>query len=280
MRKTGGEDSTMNWVKGCVAAICATMVFTAGSALAADPAVLKELAPTGKLRVGIATAPSPGAGNVAMDASGEPRGAGGDLGRELAKKLGVPVQWVPYPNSGALTDGVASGAWDVAFLPVDNERRQKVDFGPPHIVLQSTFLVPPGSSIQSLAEVDRPGLRIVGVENTATTRAAAASLKNVGMTNVKSAAELTELLRTGKVDAIALSRESLNQIAEKLPGARVLPGAFMSSFVAVAVPKNKPAALAYVSAFAEEAKATGMVRRSLDSVGMKTSVVAPPGPLP
>jgi polar amino acid transport system substrate-binding protein len=255
-------------------------VFSVGGALAADPAVLKELAPTGKLRVGIAVAPSPGAGNVAIDASGEPRGAGGDLGRELAKKLGVPAQWVQYPNSGALTDAVITGAWDVAFLPVDNERKKKVDFGPPHIVLQSTFLVPPGSKIQSLAEVDRPGLRVVGVENTATTRAAAASLKNVTMTNVKSAAELTDLLRSGKVDAIALSRESLTQIAEKVPGSRVLPGAFLSSFVAVALPKNKPAALAYVGVFAEEVKASGVVRRSLDSVGMKNSVVAPPGPLP
>ena len=145
----------MNWAKACVAVV-ATLVFT-GSVLA-DPAALKELAPTGKLRVGIAVAPSPGAGNVALDASGEPRGVGGDLGRDLAKKLGVPVQWVPYPNSGALTDGLAAGACDVAFLPVDNERRKKVDFGPPHIVLQSTFLVPAGSAIQSLAEADKPGL--------------------------------------------------------------------------------------------------------------------------
>lgn len=140
----------MNWANGCGAAIYATIMLTTG-AIAADPAVLKELAPTGKLRVGIAVAPSPGAGNVAIDASGEPRGAGGDLGRELAKKLGVPAQWVQYPNSGALTDAVTSGAWDVAFLPVDSERKKKVDFGPPHIVLQSTFLVPSGSSIQSQA---------------------------------------------------------------------------------------------------------------------------------
>ena len=269
----------MNWAKRCAAAIYATVMVTTG-AIAADPAVLQELAPTGKLRVGIAVAPSPGAGNVAIDASGEPRGAGGELGRELAKKLGVPAQWVQFPNSGALTDAVTSGAWDVAFLPVDSERKKKVDFGPPHIVLQSTFLVPPGSSIQSLAEVDRPGLRVVGVENTATTRAAAASLKNVAMANVKDAGQLEDLLRTGQADAIALSRESLAQIAARLPGSRLVPGAFLSSFVAVAVPKNKPTALAYVSAFAEEAKASGLVRRSLDSVGMQSSVVAPPGPLP
>lgn len=268
----------MTWRTVVAAAVACTLA--AGHAMASDPAALKELAPTGKLRVGIAVAPAPGAGNVAVDASGEPRGVGGDLGRELAKKLGVPVQWVPYPNSGALTDGLAAGAADVAFLPVDNERRKKVDFGPPHIVLQSTFLVPAGSAIQSLGEVDKPGLRVVGVENTATTRAAQASLKTVTMSNVKDAGALEALFKSGQADAIALSRESLIQIAAKHPGSRVLPGAYMSSFVAVAVPKGKPAALAYVGTFAEDMKASGAVRRSLDSVGMTASVVAPPGPLP
>ena len=100
------------------------------------------------------------------------------------------------------------------------------------------------------------------------------------MTNVKTAGELFELLRSGKADAIAQSRESLTQMAAKLPGSRVLPGAYLNSFVAVAVPKNKPAALAYASAFVEEAKASGMVRRSLDSVGMQSSVVAPAGMKP
>jgi polar amino acid transport system substrate-binding protein len=277
MDEENGEDMAMKWVKTC-AAVVATLILTGGAF--ADPAALKELAPTGKLRVGIAVAPNPGAGNVAVDASGEPRGVGGDLGRALTKKLGIPVQWVPYPNSGALTDALAGGACDVAFLPVDAERRKKVDFGPPHIVLQSTFLVPAGSAIQSLADADKPGLRVVGVENTATTRAAQAFLKNVTMSNVKDAAQLEGLFKAGQADAIALSRESLIQLAAKLPGSRVLPGAYMSSFVAVAVPKGKPAALTYVSTFAEEVKASGAVRRSLDSVGMQGSVVAPPGPLP
>jgi ABC-type amino acid transport substrate-binding protein len=134
MDEENGEDMAMKWVKTC-AAVVATLILTGGAF--ADPAALKELAPTGKLRVGIAVAPNPGAGNVAVDASGEPRGVGGDLGRALTKKLGIPVQWVPYPNSGALTDALAGGACDVAFLPVDAGRRKKVDFGPPHIVLQT-----------------------------------------------------------------------------------------------------------------------------------------------
>lgn len=148
------------------------------------------------------------------------------------------------------------------------------------MVLQSTFLVGPGSSIQSLADVDKPGVRIVGVDGTATTRAAAAWLKNVTMTNVKGPDELFELLKSGKADAIALARESLVGLAPKLPGSRVLPGAFLNSFVAVAVPKNKPAALAYASAFVEEAKASGLVRRALDSLGMQSSTVAEAGAKP
>jgi polar amino acid transport system substrate-binding protein len=268
----------MNLIK--FVAVFALAAFAAGGALANDEAARKELVPSGKLRVGIAVAPTPGAGNVAMDANGQPRGNAADLGRELAKKLGLPLEWVPYPNSGALTDAVTTGAWDVAFLPVDEQRKQKVDFGAPHLVLQSTFLVAPGSAIKSLEDADKPGVKVAGVENTATTRAAQRFLKNVTVVNVKNADELFELLRTGKADAIALSRESLTQLAAKLPGSQVLPGAYLNSFIAVAVPKNKPAALAYVSAFVEEAKASGMVRRSLDGVGMQSSVVAPAGAKP
>jgi polar amino acid transport system substrate-binding protein len=251
-----------------------------GAAKADDAAAKRELAGTGKLRVGIAVAPTPGAGNVARDAGGGYRGVAVDLGEELAGKLGLPAEFVPYPNSGALTDAVASGAWDVAFLPVDAQRKAKVDFGSAHIVLQSTYLVAPGSPIAALADVDKAGVRVAGVENTATARAAQASLKSVTMTLVKTADELFELLRSGQADAIALSRESLSQLAAKLPGSRVLDGAYLNSHVAVAVPKGRPAALAYASAFVDAAIAAGSVRRALDKIGMQTSTVAAPGTKP
>jgi polar amino acid transport system substrate-binding protein len=252
----------------------------AGGAFA-DDAVMKELAPTGKLRVGIAVGPNPGAGNVAIDAAtGKPRGIAADLGAELAQKLRVPVEFVPFPNSGALTDAAGGGTWDVAFIPVDEERKKKVDFGPAHIVLQSTFLVPPGSAIATLADVDKPGLRVVGVENTATARAAQRSLKNVTMTYVKTGQELFDLLQSGKADAIAQSRESLAGLSRRLPGSRVLGGSFLNSFVAIAVPKNKAAALAYVSTFLEAAKASGSVRRALESSGLPATIAAPAGARP
>lgn len=254
-----------------LATIACTLFAT--SALATDEA-RKDLAPSGKMHVGIAVAPTMGAGNVAMGADGQPRGIGAEMAKELAKKLGVPVEWVPYQSSGALTDSAATGGGDIAFLPYDKQRAQKVVFGAPHMVLQSTYLVGPGSPLQSLADVDKPGVRIVGVEGTATTRGAAASLKNVTMTNVKGPEELFDLLKSGKADAFALARESLVGLAPKLPGSRVLPGAYLNSYVAIALPTNKPAGLAYANAFIEEAKASGMVRRALDSLGMQSSTVA------
>jgi polar amino acid transport system substrate-binding protein len=241
---------------------------------------MNELAPTGKLRVGVAVGPTPGAGNVARDPSGAYRGIAIDLGNELGLRLNKPVEFVPFPNSGALTDAASKGAWDVAFIPVDDQRRKLVDFGAAHLVLQSTYLVGPGSSLRALEDVDKTGVRVAGVENTATARAAARSLKNTAIALVKNAEELLELLVQGKADAIAQSRESLTEMSAKLPGSRVLPGAYLNSYVAVAVPKNRPAALAYVSNFVEDAKAAGSVRAALDRLGMKSSVVAPPNVVP
>ena len=263
-----------------VSAALVAAMFAVCDARADDAAAKAELAPTGKLRVGIAVAPTPGAGNVARDAGGGYRGVAVDLGTELAQKLAVPVDFVPYPHSGALTDAAASGAWDVAFIPVDALRKQKVDFGSAHIVLQSTYLVRPGAAIATLADVDKPGVRVASVENVATARAAQASLKTVTLTLVKDAGELFELLKSGQTDAIALSRELLTQLAAKLPGSRVLDEAFLNSYVAIAVPKDKPAALAYASAFIDAAIASGSVRRALDKLGMQTSTVAPPGTRP
>jgi polar amino acid transport system substrate-binding protein len=273
---------SLRWLQVFVAALVVAIASVVSAAApAVDPAVLKELAPTGKLRVGVAAGLTPGAGNVAIAPSGgPPRGIGADLGAALAEKLGVAVAWVIYPNSGDLTDAGASGAWDVAFMPVDEARRRKLDFGAAHIALQSTWMVGPGSPIRTLADVDRPGTRVVGVGNTASSRAAQRFLKNVTVGLVKSTDEGFELLRTGKVDVTGGSRESLLVLAELLPGSRVLDGAYLETYVAVAVPKGRPAALAYASAFVEDAKASGLVRRSLDSYGMQSAVIPPAGTRP
>jgi polar amino acid transport system substrate-binding protein len=275
-------DRSLRFAAAGVLAFVAIVAFAATAyAQAVDPAVREQLTPTGKLRVGVAAGLTPGTGNVAIDpASGRPQGIGAELGVALARKLGVEVAWITYLNSGDLTDAGTTGAWDVAFMPVDEARKQKLDFGAAHIVLQSTWMVGPGSPIRTLADVDKPGTRVVGVENTASSRAAQRFLKNVTVGLVKSTDEGFGLLRAGKVDVTGGSRESLVVLTGLLPGSRVLDGGYLDSYVAVAVPKGRPAALAYASAFVEEAKASGLVRRTLDSFGMQTSVIPPTGTRP
>jgi len=257
------------------------MALAAATAHAEDKAALAELAPTGKLRVALAVSPAPSALYVVKDAStGGYRGVAVDLGTELAKKLGVPVEFVPYLASGEITNAADNGVWDVTFMPYDAERAKSVDFGPAYHLLQSTYLVAPGSAIQTLDDVNKSGVRIAGVANTATFRASNKASPNATHVTVDGVDAAVELMRAGKADAIALSRESLTGLLDKLPGSRVLNGGFLNSVTAVAVPKSKSAALAYVTAFVEEAKTSGSVRRAFDDIGLKTAVVAPAGMKP
>lgn len=263
-----------------IAALLAT-TFAACAASAEDGLVMKELTPTGKLRVAIAVSPSPSALYAIKDpATGKLRGVTIDLGTALAQKLGVPVEFLEYAASGEIIRAVDASVWDVTFMPVDEERKKILDFGNAYHLLQSTYLVAPGSTIRTLPEIDKPGVRIAGVDNTATFRASVRASKNAIHVTVKGVDEAVDLMRAGKAEAIALSRESLSGLAAKLPGSRVLDGGFLNSTTAVAVPKNRPAALAYVSAFIEEAKASGSLRRSFDDIGLKAATVAPPGMKP
>jgi polar amino acid transport system substrate-binding protein len=251
----------------------------AGSAPPADgptSATLDELAPTGKLRVGVAAAPSRSALFVVRDANGEPSGVTVDLGRQLAGKLGVPVEFFVAPNTGELVTATSSGAIDVAFMPMDDERRKKLDFGPAYFVIESTYLVRPDSGINRLGDVDRAGIRVVGIANTATIRAAGRWLKNTSITAAPSVDEAMEMLRSGTADAFALTHDSLPPLAAALPGSRILEGAFLQAGVAVAVQKSRPHALAYVTAFMEEAKSSGSVQRAFENAGLKGLAVAPP----
>jgi polar amino acid transport system substrate-binding protein len=192
----------------------------------------------------------------------------------------VPVEFVVYASSGAITAAADKGEWDVSFMPVDEERKKLMDFGAPYHLLQSTYLVAASSTVRNLDEANRAGVRIVGIEGTATFRASNKASTHATQTAVKSPDDAIALLKAGKADALAMGRESLMGLLDALPGSRVLDGGFMNSTTAVVVPKGKPAALAYVTSFIEEAKASGLVRRAFDGVGLKTSVVAPAGMKP
>jgi polar amino acid transport system substrate-binding protein len=236
---------------------------------------VKVVAPTGKLRFGVAFAPKMSALFVIKQADGTPRGIAADLGRTLAQKLGVPVEFLIAPNTGVLTDALANADIDSAFMPVDDERKKRLDFGPAYCSVESTYMAMPNSGIKTLAEVDRSGVRVVGVANTTTIRAAGRTLKNTQPIAATSIDDAIAMLRDGKADAFALGRDSLPDFVAMFPGSLIVDGGFQQTVIAIAVPKGRPAALATVTEFMREAKASGAVRRAMDRAGMSDLAVAP-----
>lgn len=240
-----------------------------------SPDDLHQLAPTGQLRVSVVIAPAASAFFAVKDDTGAVRGITVDLLRGFAAALKLPLALQVCDNSGQVTEAVAGGQCDVAFMPQDAERAKKVDFGPAYYFISSTYLVPAGSSLRSIEEVDRPGVRIVGISNTTTMRSARRTAPLATATEVPGVELLTELARTGQGDAFALTHDSFAGLLPKLPGARVLPGHFQQTGIAVAVPKGRPAALKIVSELLEDAKRSGLVRRAFDNAGLPTLDVPP-----
>jgi polar amino acid transport system substrate-binding protein len=254
----------------------ATLALAAAAPAAAAPSAREELVPTGTLRVAVAISNLGGPFWCALGADGQPTGVPVDLGKALAVQLGVPVTFVQYQNSGQITDAAATGAWDVTFVPEDAARALKLAFGPIYNVADATYLVRPGSTAQTHADLDHPGIKVVGVANTTTLRGAQRELTHnpdvVGMEKVD---DIVAALRAGTIDAFANLRDQLVPLSAQIPGSRVLPGAFQQTKNALALPLGRPAALAYTSAWFAQVKTDGTLRRMFDAHGLHDTPIAP-----
>ncbi|MEX0841516.1 MAG: transporter substrate-binding domain-containing protein [Xanthobacteraceae bacterium] len=207
----------------------------------------------------------------------EPRGPTVDIAKLMAARIGVPLTLVEYGSSGEIIEAASSGVWDVSFTPVDAERKKVVDFGPNYFLGESTYMVPRGSPITSLEEVDRNGVRVYGVENTATIRSSRRTLKNTTAVGLSSLDEVLRKFRDGQVDALALGKESILSLLLQFPSARILDGYFHAAGTAVAVPRGNKAAIEIFSSLVEEMKSDGTIRRIFDMHGMQNAAVAPAG---
>jgi polar amino acid transport system substrate-binding protein len=247
----------------------------AGAQTAPPPDVIKDLAPTGKLRAAM------NFGNpvlVQKGANGEPVGVTPELAAALAKRLGVPVEFVTYPSAGKTFDGAKENAWDIGFIAIEPARATEVDFSPPYLLIQGTYLVAKDAPFKNVADVDTPGRKIgVGlgsVYDLYLTR----TLKNAMLVrNPKGgAAGGIEPFLDQHLDAAAGVREPLDAYAKDHPDTRVMPDAFEEIRQAIGTPKGRAAAgLAYLRQFVEEMKANGFVADALKRSG-QTAPVAPP----
>jgi polar amino acid transport system substrate-binding protein len=235
-----------------------------------------ELAPTGTLRIAVFTG-NPVIGSKGAT-SGEVVGTTAILGQELALRAGLPATLIEYTAVAKMVEDAKAGAWDIAVVAFDPARRNVLDFAPPHMVVDLTYLVAPGSNIRSVADADQPGVRIAAARGAATALFLERTLKAATVTPAENEPAAFELLRTGHADALAQNRFLLLGLAERLAGARVLDDRFAAAEMTMVLPRGRPAALAYVGAFVAEAKRSGAVQRAIDAAGLRGVSVAPAGP--
>lgn len=240
----------------------------------ATPQVREALAPTGKLRVGLQLGTPH---NVIRDSvSGEMKGVGFDLGKELARRIGVPFEPVLYPSIGALLDAGKSGAWDVAFVGFSPERAKEWDFTALHLEVEFGYLIPGGSSISTIKDVDLPGIRVAVQEKSGPDIFFSRTLKNAVVIRGSSNPEALELVKSGRAEVMGSIKPTLFEISDQWRGSRVVDGRPGIDPHAMAMPKGRGVGVAYARKFVEDAKSEGLVKAAIERVGMRGAVVAPP----
>jgi polar amino acid transport system substrate-binding protein len=244
----------------------------AGMQQSSDPRVA-DLVRTGKLRVALFPPQY-----MKDAATGEIRGVWVEVVRRLGEHIGIPVVVIELSNPNQLAACLASGACDIGAMGFDPARVSLVGgFTPPFMRVDYTFLVPAGSPIHSSADVDRPGLRIAAVSNHASTLKLSRMLTKAEQVDTETPEEAFDLLRSGRVDAWASIRPTLLEFSAKLPGSRVLADSYGVNWPALVVQKGQDVLLDYLSAFVEQAKASGQVQQAIDLAGFAGYSVAPPG---
>jgi len=236
--------------------------------------VVSQIAPTGVLRAGINLS------NFLLvtgkSASGDPEGVSPDMAREIATRLGVPVKYVPYKTPGELADAAGSGAWDIGLIGAEPQRAEKIAFTAAYVEIEATYLVPAGSSLKAIADVDRAGVRIAVTARSAYGLWLDRNIKHAELIQSTSLDGAYEQFVADKLEALAGLRPRLLADVQKLRGARILDGQFTAVQQAIGTARGNDAAAAFLRSFVEDAKASGFVAGLIDRHKVRGLSVAPP----
>jgi polar amino acid transport system substrate-binding protein len=208
-------------------------------------------------------------------AQGELTGVSVMLARALAERLNVPLDLIPFEAAGAVFNALDRGIWDLAFLAIEPERAAKIDFSPPYVSIDGTYLVRTGSPFRTASDLDRPGVRIAVGRGAAYDLFLTRALKRAELVRAPTSAASVDMFISDGLEAAAGVRQYLVERAEGNTGLRVLKDRFTNIEQAMGVPKGRQAGLAYVNVFVEEMKASGKVRKALDATGQTSAIVAP-----
>ena len=233
--------------------------------------IRKELAPTGVLRAGLNRS------NFLLVTKGSPddnpRGVASDMARELARRLDVAVTFLNFESPGKMADAVKT--WDVAFLGAEPARANEIDFTPAYVEIEATYLVPAGSPLKTIADVDKPGVRISVSGRSAYDLYLSRALKHAELVRSEGLDASYDHFVADKLDALAGLRPRLVLDVQRIPGAKILDGRFTAIQQAVATPKGRPAGAQYLRDFVAEVKASGFVADLIERNGARGLSVAP-----
>ena len=237
--------------------------------------VIAELTPTGVLRAAI------NMGNFLLVTgkapSGDPSGVSADIAAAIAARLGVPVKYVPYARPGEMADDAEKGLWDIGNIGAEPQRAAVINFTAAYCEIEATYLVPAGSAIRAVGEVDQPGKRLAVTARSAYGLWLENNIKKAELVQFDSADAAVKAFVDEKMDAYAGLRPALGSLAEKLPGSRILDGQFSAVQQAVGTPKKNTAGFAFLRDFVEEAKRSGVVASLIERHGVTGRLsVAPP----
>lgn len=259
--------SLLSAVLACAAMLAACSLPTAQSPGATDLQVRQVLAPSGKLRVGVYLG-SP-TSMVIEPRTGEKIGVSIELGRELARQLEVPFELVEFRRVAEVLDAMKAGTVDFTFTNASAERAKVVNFTAALVDLELGYLVPPNSSMRSVQDADRPGMRI-GVSQGSTSQGTLTrAYKVAGVVPVASLKAGSDMLSQGQLDAFATNKAVLFEMSDGLPGFKVLDGRWGLEHLAIAIPKGREAGMPFVKQFAEYAKSSGLLRTALTRAGLR-----------
>ena len=229
-----------------------------------------QIAPTGMLRAALVKIPF----LAKQDASGNLKGVAPDLAAEMARHLDVPLQPMAFNTPNLGIEALRSGNADVTFLAPTPERIGLIDFAPAFMEMEMTLIVPASSPIQSHADADQPGRRIVAYEKTAVEEMARKKLTKatIVLVPIFGYKQAFELLKSGQADAFADLRDALISYQPELPGSRIVPGNYGSNALAIGYPKDRPLVAAFVRDFTAAAIASGVVTRAIAQAGVQGAV--------
>jgi polar amino acid transport system substrate-binding protein len=239
------------------------------------PAIRKRLAPGGTLRAGINLS------NFLLvstrDEQGGPAGVSPDMARAIADRLGVALRYVPYASPALLADAALRGEWDIGLIGAEPQRARTIAFTPAYAQIEATYLVPAGSKLRGIAEVDAPGVRIAVTGKTAYGLWLDRNIRHAELVRTGTMDETLADFRDRGLDALAGLRARLTADLATLPGARILDGRFMAVQQAIGIPRNGSdtgAALAWLTGFVEHARASGLVAGLIRTYGVHDLSVA------